>query len=324
MSTSVWASPVARAPSVTTPPGTTGVSVPAASPETPMLPVLETARSSAARPHPVPRGSSAARGNVCVSEDSREKPPASAGTLTSVPWPHLRTRPVVRTPSVKICPAVLTVSVQLVTMETPSSPASPATALTADVRPLTTWTLPATACSRAARPRPSVRRGQSVSASPGACPTAPVPPASTPTLTGRALTSTSAAPPPGPVGSEPCVRTRSGPSAVCVQSAPLGTPTMASAPPTPSSVPETETVGPMRSVWSQASASVPHPSLLTQLMVASVRAPVRGSSAASMRTVPPPILPSVCVRLVMEVTPSEDVLTLMNVLEIHVDPMPGK
>ena len=98
---------------------------------------------------------------------------------------------------------------------------------------------------------------------------------------------------------------------------------MASAPPTRSSVLVTETVDPMRSVLSLVSASVPHPSLRTPRMAASVRAPVRGSSVASTLTVPPPTLPSVCVKLVLEETPSEAVLMWMNVLEIHVVPMPG-
>ena len=102
------------------------------------------------------------------------------------------------------------------------------------------------------------------------------------------------------------------------------TPTMASALLTPSSVLEMETVAPMRSVWSQVSASAPHPSLLTPPMAASVRAPVRGSSVASTLTVPPPTLPNVCVRLVLEETPSEAVLMWMNVLEIPAVLMPGK
>ena len=119
------------------------------------------------------------------------------------------------------------------------------------------------------------------------------------------------------------MRTRLDPSAVSVLLEPLETLTMVSAQLTRSSAPEMMTADPMRSVWSQASVSVLHHSLLTQLMEASARVHVRGISVVSMLTVLQPILPSVSARLDMEETPLEDVLTLMSVLVTPVDPVPG-
>ena len=213
---SVLAILVVKEPSVTTHPETTDVCVQVDSLETPMWPVQEAARSSVAPLSPVPLENSAARASVCVSEDSREKPPASVEILTSVPSPRPRSLSVVRTPSVRICPAPLTANVQLDIMVTPSSRASLVTVPTVAVLLPTMWTPLVTASLRAVRPRPSVQRGRSVSVLRGACPTAHARLASTATLMAPVLTSTSVPPPPDPVGLELSVKIRLAPSAACV------------------------------------------------------------------------------------------------------------
>ena len=166
-STSALVIPVAREHSVRTLLATTGACVPVDSVEILMLLVWENrVRSSAAPADPVQLENCAARASASVSEVSRERHQDCAETLMNVLWHHPRTQSVVRMHSVRIFPAALTVSVLLDTMATPSSLVRAAMELTAGVHLPTTSTPLVTVCWRAARPRLSVERELSVSASP--------------------------------------------------------------------------------------------------------------------------------------------------------------
>lgn len=79
----------------------------------------------------------------------------------------------------------------------------------------------------------------------------------------------------------------------------------------------------MNAVFSLASVSVLHPTLLTTKMIISAKAPVRPSHVASTASVHPLTLHSVCVYLVSWMGALLDVLTLMSAVKIPVARMPS-
>jgi hypothetical protein len=95
---------------------------------------------------------------------------------------------------------------------------------------------------------------------------------------------------------ELCVKTRLDPLVVCVLEAPLEIPTLASAQLTRPSAQGTETADLMRNVLNLANVFAPLPTFQIQLIVESVRAPVKDFSVVLMLNAPQPTHPSAYVR----------------------------